>query len=175
MLRLARSLDDPYNDEKTKSALMMLDSECTIATLESSSKTLKPFFLNRKQEIIENLESIKKFCEVEPVHWIKSEDNSSDILTRGTATADDIGPTSVWQNGPDFFRLPRHMWPVSREFISDPKSKIPAEETKLPGDYLRVAIIKGESEKEKSSELPKLIRDVNSILSKNKKFLPRIF
>ena len=120
-----------------------------------------------QKEIIENLESIKKFCEVEPVHWIKSEDNSSDILTRGTATADDIGPTSVWQNGPDFFRLPRHMWPVSREFISDPKSKIPAEETKLPGDYLRVAIIKGESEKEKSSELPKLIRDVNSILSKS--------
>ena len=142
----------------------MLDSECTIATLESSSKSLNPFFLNRKQEIIENLDCISKFFTVEPVHWISSSQNVSDLLTRGTAVPGDIGPTSVWQRGPDFFSLPRERWPVSRKFITDVKSKIPKEETRTVQDLLRIAIIN--TKKLDDENQPKLFRVVSEVLSK---------
>ena len=157
-LRVARSLDSNIGEENTKSCLIMLDSECTIATLENSSKSLKPFFLNRKQEIIENLESIGTYCKVEPVHWIPTNLNVSDMLTRGTVDPGDIGLHSVWQRGPDFFLLPRERWPVSREFISNSKSVIPREEIRTVKDAFRVAVIK--SQKLNDDSQPKLFRVV---------------
>ena len=72
-LRVARALDSNSGEQVTKSCIIMLDSECNIATLESSSRSLNPFFLNCKQEIIENLDSIGKFCKVEPIHWVPSD------------------------------------------------------------------------------------------------------
>ena len=55
---------------------------------------------------MENLENIAKYCEVEPVHWIGSENNVADLLTRGSCKLDDIGPRSLWQSGPKFLCLP---------------------------------------------------------------------
>ena len=116
-LRVARALSFLDENEKPTSCIIMLDSECTIATLENSSRTLKPFFLNRKQEMLENMQGVSRYCAMEPVQWIPSELNVSDILTRGTARPEDMGPGSVWQTGPDFLSLPRGSWPVSRNFL----------------------------------------------------------
>ena len=57
--RVARALSFLEDEEKPANCVIMLDSECTIAMLDSSSRTLKPFFLNRKQDILENLQSIR--------------------------------------------------------------------------------------------------------------------
>ena len=76
VVRAHQGLDGP-----PFSSIIMLDSTCTISTLEASSKILKPFFHNRRGELMENLENIAKNCEVEPVHWIGSENNVADLLT----------------------------------------------------------------------------------------------
>lgn len=65
-------------DSKPVSCVILLDSECTISTLEASSSLLKPYFHNRRSEILENMESVSKFCIMEPVHWVSSSDNPAD-------------------------------------------------------------------------------------------------
>ena len=191
-VRVARALDPLNSDERPSSCIIMLDSECTIATLESSSKSLKPFFLNRKQEFLENMDLVRKTCPVEPVQWISSDLNTSDILTRGTARPEDLSLTSVWQKGPDFFSLPRAAWPVSRDFLDNAKSKIPKEETSFTHDYLRVALVKSKiipkvetmsacdflrvalvNSKIQTEDQPKLFKVVNEILLRSNDFESR--
>ena len=43
--------------EAPASAIILLDSECTISCLEVSAKKLKPFFHNRRGEMIKNIEA----------------------------------------------------------------------------------------------------------------------
>ena len=54
-------------DEAPASAVMILDSRCVISALEMTSSKALPFFQNRLAEIHENLETVAKRCEVEPV------------------------------------------------------------------------------------------------------------
>ena len=137
VLRVVRSLQSL--DMKPISAIILLDSECTICTLEESAKHLKPFFHNRRAEILENMESVSKYCEMEPVHWVASADNPADMLTRGAVSLHDIGPDSMWQQGPKFFSLPRGEWPVNRDCISR-ANKIPKEEMRAASTFLAVDI-----------------------------------
>jgi len=104
VLKVANALN--LMEDKPVSCIILLDSECTICTLETSASQLKPYFHNRRCEIIENMDSVSQLCEMEPVHWIASADNPADILTRGTAKLKDIGLNSVWQIGPKFLSLP---------------------------------------------------------------------
>ena len=142
ILRVVRSLS--CMDEKPRGAIPLLDSECTICTLEAKASQLKPFMHNRRAEFIENMYAISKFCPVEPPHWIASADNPADLLTRGTAKLSDIGLDSTWQRGPKFFSLPREEWPVSRDCVSKKipsEMKIPSEEMRSPNMYLNVAAV----------------------------------
>ena len=84
-------------EEKPTTAIMLLDSRCTISALEATSSNLLPFYQNRVSEILENLESLRKYCTVESVHWISSSDNPADLLTRGDVGLEDIGPHSFHQ------------------------------------------------------------------------------
>lgn len=52
--------------------------------------------------------------------WIRSKINPADMLTR-PATIQQMGGDSVWQNGPEFLKLPVEKWPVKQ-----------ITETKLP-------------------------------------------
>ena len=79
---------------------MLLDSRCIISSLEMTSSKMLPFFQNRLAEIHENLDLVAKKCDVEKVHWVESELNPADLLTRGTASIRDIGPDSFHQKGP---------------------------------------------------------------------------
>ena len=65
---------------------MILDSRCIISSLELTSSKMLPFFQNRLAEIKENLDTVSKWCPVEPVHWVESELNPADLLTRGTVS-----------------------------------------------------------------------------------------
>ena len=100
-----------------KGVILMADSECSIAAVDTTARTLKPFFHNRVSEIIENLTEMKKFCPVEDIHHVAGDLNPSDMGTRGLATVDDIGPGSFWQKGPSFLCSGRGLWPVTREFV----------------------------------------------------------
>ena len=157
VLRVVRALQ-PMED-KPSSSIILLDSECTISTLEISASQLKPFFHNRRAEVLENMVAVSKYCEMEPVHWVASEENASDLLTRGTAKLEDIALGSVWQTGPTFLSLPRMMWPVNRDCVS--RSVIPEEELRSPKSYLRVAAVQVET------DMPSMFRSVEKVLQSN--------
>ena len=105
ILRVVRSLRTCGTPPS--SGIMLLDSECTISSLETNSSMLKPFFQNRRAEIVDNLDCASKFCTMEEVHWVSSEHNVADILTRGVAKLEDLGPGSQWMHGPTFLSLQR--------------------------------------------------------------------
>ena len=54
-------------------------------------------------------------------HWrhIPSSSNIADILTKGVSPHM-LGPTSEWQNGPDWLRLDESHWPVSTQSVPNP-------------------------------------------------------
>ena len=112
-------------DESPTGAIMILDSRCTISSLELTSSKMLPFFQNRLAEIKENLDTVAKWCEVEPVHWVESDLNPADLLTRGTVSLKDIGPGSFHQTGPNFLSSSRDKWPITRDFVP---VEIPEEE-----------------------------------------------
>ena len=115
-------------EEKPVHAIMLLDSRCIISSLELTSSKLLPFFQNRLSEIQENLDAIAEKCVVEKVHWVPSNLNPADLLTRGTVNIRDIGVNSFHQKGPEFLSFSRDEWPVTREFV--PVS-IPEEEFRV--------------------------------------------
>ncbi|XP_043208348.1 uncharacterized protein LOC122373955 isoform X1 [Amphibalanus amphitrite] len=45
--------------------------------------------------------------------WIATRDNPADLVTRPTSP-NQIGPKSIWQQGPDFLQLPVEQWPISQ-------------------------------------------------------------
>ena len=137
----------------------MLDSECTISTLETSASQLKPFFHNRRAEILENIDSVSKFCEMEPVHWVRSEENIADILTRGTAKLSDLGPGSVWQSGPTFLSCRRERWPVHRDFI---RTELPRDEMRTGKAFLRIAALAVKVGEDK--KFPALFKSIETVL-----------
>ena len=114
-------------DVKPVSSILLLDSECTISLLDASSKILKPFFQNRRSEIIENIANVRKVCPMEDPHHVAGALNVADLCTRGTAKVADIGPGSLWQSGPLFLVLGRDQWPVTRDFV---RTDLPVEEIK---------------------------------------------
>ena len=67
-----------------------------------SAKKLKPFFHNRRGEILENLDLISGICPIEQVHHVSGSLNPADIATRGDTKLNEIGPGSLWQCGPSF-------------------------------------------------------------------------
>ena len=50
--------------------------------------------------------------------------NPTDLPTRAACTALHFGRNTPWQDGPDFLKLPREEWPVTRDF----KNAIPEDE-----------------------------------------------
>jgi hypothetical protein len=117
-------------EEKPVSSIILLDSECTISTLEENARKLKPFFHNRRGEMLDNMDQIRSICSLEDVHHVSGKMNPADIATRGNTKIEDIGPGSFWQTGPSFLCSPRAEWPVTREFI---RVEIPDDEKRHPG------------------------------------------
>ena len=127
-------------DVQPVKAIMMLDSKCTISLLEANSKILKPFFQNRRAEILENIDIVKKVCDMEDPHYVASALNVADMCTRGHAKIEDVGPGGLWQSGPQFLELRRDKWPITRDFV---RTDLPADEIKT-GVKLVVACLRAE-------------------------------
>ena len=60
---------------------------------------------------------IQKKTDVMSWHHIPSEENISDILTKGTDPSK-IGIDSIWQNGPQWLVLDRRHWPITEPMLS---------------------------------------------------------
>ena len=124
-------------DVQPVSAIYLLDSMCTISLLEASSKILKPFFHNRRAEILENMEAVRKICKMEEPHYVPGTLNTADLCTRGTARVEDVLPGSLWQSGPQFLVLGRDQWPVTRDFV---RTDLPADEIKTGGHMIAACL-----------------------------------
>ena len=136
MVRVVHALQ--HLDVQPVLAIMMLDSKCTISLLDANSKILKPFFQNRRAEILENIEIVRKVCVMEEPHYVASALNVSDLVTRGHARLEDVGPGGLWQSGPQFLVLRRDQWPITRDFV---RTDLPADEVKT-GDKLVTACLR---------------------------------
>ena len=123
-------------EEKPVGSILLLDSTCTISSLEENARILKPFFHNRRGEILDNIDAVRKLCPMEDVHHVSGTLNPADIATRGNSKLEDIGPGSYWQSGPQFLCSPRELWPVTREFVRVP---IPDDERRLPAQLVTAA------------------------------------
>ena len=116
--------------EKPTSSVLLLDSTCTISTLDENARKLKPFFHNRRGEILDNMDRVREVCVMEDVHHVSGALNPADIATRGNSCLESLGPGSFWQTGPAFLCSPRSEWPVTRDFV---RAEIPDEERRNPG------------------------------------------
>ena len=123
-------------EDKPVSSIILLDSTCSIISLEEIARKLKPFFYNRRGEIFENMDKVREVCAIEDVHHVSGKLNPADIATRGNSSLEDIGPGSLWQTGPNFLCSPRDQWPVTRDFV---RVEIPDEERRQPGQVATAA------------------------------------
>merc|ERR1712240_807870 len=114
-------------NEPTATVTCCLNSEFTISAVESENGLLKPYLANRRAVVIGKLQEWKeKFPETdsEPLQHIAGPLNPADLSTRSSCSTSEVERNTPWQNGPEFLKLPREEWPVTRDF----KNKIPEEE-----------------------------------------------
>ena len=100
--------------EKPERIIFCLDSECTISAVDSENGLLKPYLANRRAVVKGKIQEWGlKFPEVtvEELQHIAGVINPADLPTRTNCTALDIGRETIWQNGPEFLKLPRESWP----------------------------------------------------------------
>ena len=122
--------------EKPSRITMILDSECTIAAMESEHGHLTAYLANRRGEYLETMEAWATEypdLQVDPLQHTPGPENISDIGTRSTVTSDMVAGGSDWQDGPVYLKEDRDTWPVSREFTR----KIPASEVKKQDGHLQ--------------------------------------
>ena len=115
--------------DKPTSLLVILDSRCTIQSVEAEAKILKDFFNNRCEEWDEHRRQwVLQGLEVEPLQHTASAENIADIATKGKVIKELVDETSVWQNGPSFLQYERDStWPINRDMLSGQDS-IPDDE-----------------------------------------------
>ena len=103
-------------EEKFSRVTLATDSKCVLAALHKSAPTMKPYFANRVAEVWTLLKEMEELCpNVEFPCFVPGMLNPSDIGTREGIRKEDIGPTSIWQLGPQFLTCPRETWPLSDE------------------------------------------------------------
>ena len=165
MSRMAKTTVKALQGEdymKPKGVIMMSDSECSIAAVETTSRVLKPFFHNRVAEILDNVTEMKKYCDVEEIHHVSSENNPADLATRDQTKLEDLAPDSFWFKGPSFFSSRRDLWLVSRDFI---RKEVP--DTEVRGKHAFLANLRAEfiSKKSEIGDVYEPWKSVNRITS----------
>ena len=157
---------------KAERALFIGDSECVIASLSKTSGSLGPYFTNRIAEIHENLSLLKESVDqVEPVWHVPGQLNPADLGTRGHATPDEVGPGSVWQEGPKFLvDTEREEWPLSRDFG---KGSIPQSELRSKHEVNHVNIQPVMMSSSLVEKIEKIMKNCNS-WSKSQATLARV-
>ena len=116
-------------DFRVRSVTIVGDSMCCLMAVRKDGVHFNPYFQHRLCDIVENMEKMKDLVDVvHPPHWVDGTLNPADMCTKAYATASDIGPGSLWQQGPAFLSLPRHMWDIT---VPDQVGGIPEKEMKV--------------------------------------------
>ena len=131
---------------------IITDSQCSVAACDLNASSLAVFFRNRVLEItskmsewgpastqdameeltdadLENLAALEtksKLTHVDFIQHTPGESNPADWPTRGNVEWSQMGPDSVWQQGPAYLRQPRSQWEITKRgsFVSS----VPIEE-----------------------------------------------
>ena len=132
---------------KPRRITLIGDSTCTIASCEANCASLGAYFANRVVEIVDLMDkwgvktsvsaleelqeeeiSSEEMTTIDQLWHTPGDKNPADLPTRGMALWTELDRGSTWQKGPDYLRLPRQTWPLSRNFI--PSDHIPKEESR---------------------------------------------
>ncbi len=81
-----------------------VDSQTILGAIQKDSYGYQTFFANRIGEI-------HKAGSVDSWRWVEGRQNVADLLTR-EASPEELAEGSVWQEGPEFLKLPESDWPV---------------------------------------------------------------
>ena len=115
--RLSKTIQT-YSELNFSEVIQVIDSMCSLATLQNETSMLREYMANRANEIL-------SVTNVENIYHVRSKLNISDLATRTDAVVEDISPSSDWQKGPSWMRLPREHWPLTQDTGG---SAVPEEE-----------------------------------------------
>ena len=87
------------------------DSQIVLSQIRNDRLRHDVFVGNRVAEI-------QRSSEVAQWHWVPSEQNAADIISRGLNPRE-LGSPSVWQCGPKFLEGPRGSWPIQENLGED--------------------------------------------------------
>ena len=85
----------------------IVDSQIVRAMVQKESYGFNTFSAIRVGEIQES-------TEVSQWYWVSTKLNIADLVTRG-ASPKALCKGSIWQNGPDFLKLPEDEWPINND------------------------------------------------------------
>ena len=93
-----------------------IDSMTVLGALNKESYGFSTFYANRAGEIRTHTNS-------ENWYWVASDQNPSDIITRGSS-ANELSENSFWQKGPEWLYFPESEWPISQEISEKAQSTV---------------------------------------------------
>ena len=96
-------------DIVTGEVFHFVDASIIIGMLKNISLKFDTYTAPRITEIQMN-------TEVEDWYWVDTSENPADLSTRGKCTVEDLGPGTMWREGPDWLKGPRENWKVRSDF-----------------------------------------------------------
>lgn len=105
------------------------DFTLVISWINSSSQQFKIFVANR-------ISQINALTSAEKWHYISTQENPADLLSRGL-NANDILQNTLWWNGPAWLSLPSQSWPAT----NPPSLKTNLPEQRIIKSTLKVSIL----------------------------------
>ena len=96
-------------DITIKIVVHLVDASIVLGMIKNISLKFDTYTAPRVSEI-------QSTTEIGSWHWIETSDNPSDLGTRGKISVKDLGPDSLWRNGPSWLKLPMAEWPLRSDF-----------------------------------------------------------
>ena len=93
-----------------------IDSMTVLGAINKESYGFSTFYANRVGEI-------RTHTNPENWYWVASDQNPSDIITRGSSP-NELSENSFWQKGPEWLYFPESEWPISQEISEKAQSTV---------------------------------------------------
>ena len=154
---IAAALDEVT--PRIKKIYMLGDSRTILQALKSEATPFSEFFANRIGEIYDCIRDIPEDIEV-IWGWVRSSDNGADIASRVTASPEELGENSVWQNGPEYLLLPEENWPIKTDVMTG-ALELPPEELRKQYKHLSFAVKSQKVTEEVRHELDEIASKTN--------------
>ena len=106
--RLAAWLQEELDLEIAK-VLHIVDASIVLGMIRNVSLKFDTYTAPRVTEI-------QASSDIDQWYWVETTSNSSDLGTRGHCSIEDLGPGSMWREGPAWLKNPRDSWPLRSDF-----------------------------------------------------------